>query len=130
MEKAIKKFYNLQNVAKAYSNQYQICMFLRERSFQAVWNFVSQPGFPQQDKEQMSSLYNQFSSEAKSSGWDSKTKIEKQFYSQFLEYFYKQNSFNNADFDTLNVCLHLTEELSFWGQLDKLTNDRSNDLLF
>ena len=130
MQNAIKKFYNLQNVAKAYSKHYQIYMFLRDRSFQTVWNFVSQPGFPQQDKEQMSTLYNQFSSEAQSSGWDSQTKIEKKYYSQFLEYFYKQNSFNNADIDTLYVCLHLTEELSFWGPLDKLTNDRSNDLLF
>ena len=123
MESAIRKFNDLINISNNYKSNYKIYMFLKDCAFRSIFTVFQSGNLSEQEKQYVQNNYSQFQIEVGQYNWtfNSMTLNE---YQQFLNEFYSKINFNIADLNTIILSKELTENLSFFGNYDDLTQRR------
>ena len=123
MESAIRKFNDLINISNNYKSNYKIYMFLKDCAFRSIFTVFQSGNLSEQEKQYVQNNYSQFQIEVGQYNWtfNSMTLNE---YQQFLNEFYSTINFNIADLNTIILSKELTENLSFFGNYDDLTQRR------
>ena len=123
MESAIRKFNDLINISNNYKSNYKIYMFLKDCAFRSIFTVFQSGNLSEQEKQSVQNNYSQFQIEVGQYNWtfNSMTLNE---YQQFLNEFYSKINFNIADLNTIILSKELTENLSFFGNYDDLTQRR------
>jgi hypothetical protein len=123
MESAIRKFNDLINISNNYKSNYKIYMFLKDCAFRSIFTVFQSGNLSEQEKQYVQNNYSQFQIEVAQYNWtfNSMTLNE---YQQFLNEFYSKINFNIADLNTIILSKELTENLSFFGNYDDLTQRR------
>ena len=123
MESAIRKFNDLINISNNYKSNYKIYMFLKDCAFRSIFTVFQSGNLSEQEKQYVQNNYSQFQIEVGQYNWtfNSMTLNE---YQQFLNEFYSKINFNIADLNIIILSKELTENLSFFGNYDDLTQRR------
>ena len=123
MESAIRKFNDLINISNNYKSNYKIYMFLKDCAFRSIFTVFQSGNLSEQEKQYVQNNYSQFQIEVGQYNWtfNSMTLNE---YQQFLNEFYSKINFNIADLNTIILSKELTENISFFGNYDDLTQRR------
>ena len=128
MERALSKFYNLLDVANAYKGNLGLYLFLRDCAFRGIFETMSSNIVQEDVKQKVYQLYNEFQGEISQYQWNFFS-MQKEIYSQFLEFFYSNINFDTADEKLLTVCLDILENLRFFGTYDDLALKRSKQYI-
>ncbi len=128
MERALSKFYNLLEVADAYKSNIGLYLFLRDCAFRGIFETMSSNLVQEETKQKVHQLYNQFQGEITQYQWNFFS-MQREVYSQFLEFFYSKINFDTADEKLLTVCLDILENLRFFGTYDDLALKRSKQYI-
>ena len=82
----------------------------------------------EETKQKVHPLDKQFQGEITQYQWNFFS-MQREVYSQFLEFFYSNINFDTADEKLLTVCLDILENLRFFGTYDDLALKRSKQYI-
>ena len=128
MQRALSKFYNLPQVADPYKSNIRLYLFLRDCAIRGIFETTSSNLVQEETKQKVYQLYNQFQGEINQYQWNFFS-MQREVYSQFLEFFYSKINFDTADEKLLTVCLDILENLRFFGTYDDLALKRSKQYI-
>jgi hypothetical protein len=126
MSKLFYHFKNFIEVATKHMNNLMVYFLLKNYAFKMVYSTLSSNNNALNESEKL--IFEQFNSEFQNEKHQNPNMplLTVDQYKSFLEEYFKNINFEQADLHTINICKDLTEVLAIYGPMDELYKKRSN----
>lgn len=125
MSNPLKKFKNYLEIANTNMRNQNLYFFLKNYAFTNAYNSLQNDSsdVTESDKKTFDYLSQEFNKEKQLFGYNGN--MSKEEYQNFLEYFYGQIDFDNANIEKIEICRDMIEIFYVFGDLDELSKRRS-----